>query len=115
MDQTNLFRGNVVDLLHLAIFFEALQQDVRAKHIVPRKDVRVVKTQIHVRVGGEVEYGVDVVLLQTPDDIVRNRHVAVEEVEVSQLSRLQQARIVGRAARFEFVKGHDVAVSLVFG
>jgi hypothetical protein len=55
MNQTNLFRGNVVKSLHLAILLEALQQDVRAKHIVPRKDVRVAKTKIHVRVGGEME------------------------------------------------------------
>jgi hypothetical protein len=62
-----------------------------------------------------MEGDVDVVLLQTPDHIARNCHVAVEEVEVSQLSRLQQARIVERAAIVEFVKEHDVAVSLVFG
>jgi len=114
MHQTNLVGGNVVKPLNLAVLLDAFQQDVRAEHIVLRKVVRVAKTQIHMRVRSEVEYGVDVVLLQTLDHVARDCHVPVEEAEIAQLSRLKHARIVERAAIVELVKGHDVVVSLIF-
>jgi hypothetical protein len=114
MDQTHLVRGNLVIPLDLAILLDALQQDVCADHIVHCEFVRVAKAQIHVGVRSEVEDGVDVVLLQTPDHVDSHGHIAVEEVEVSQLLRLQQARIVERAAIVEFVEGNDVVMSLIF-
>lgn len=94
MEQTNLVGGNMVKSLDLAILLDAFQQDVRAEHIVLRKVVRVAKTQIDMRVRGEVEHSVDVVLLQTLDHVAWDCNVAVEEAEVAQLSRSQHARIV---------------------
>lgn len=93
-DQTNLVRGDVIKSPDLAIRFDALQQDVRAAHIVHRKDVRVAETQIDMRVRSEVEHGVDVVFLQTLNHVGRYRHVAMEEAEVTQLPRLQHTCIV---------------------
>jgi hypothetical protein len=113
-DPTNLISGNVVIPLDLGILLDALQQDVRADDIVHGEFVRVAKAQVDVGVGGEVEDGVDVVFLQTFDHVGGDGHISVEEVEVSQLLRLQQARIVERAAIVEFVKGYNVVVSLVF-
>jgi hypothetical protein len=111
---TNLVGGNVVIPLDLAILLDALQQDVRANDIVHGEFVRVSKAQVDVRVGGEVEDGVDVVLLQTFDHVGGDGNIAVEEVEVAQLLRLQQAGIVERAAVVEFVETDDVVVALVF-
>jgi len=114
MDQTHLVRGNLVIPLDLAILLDALQQDVGADDIVHGEFVRVSKAQVDVRVGGEVEDGVDVVLLQTFDHVGGDGNIAVEEVEVAQLLRLQQAGIVERAAVVEFVETDDVVVALVF-
>jgi hypothetical protein len=105
----------VVIPLDLAILLDTLEQDVRADHVVHGKFVRVAKAQVHMRVGGEMEHGVDVVLLQAFDHVGSDGDIAVEEVEVARLLRLQQACIVERAAIVEFVEGHhDVVVSLVF-
>ena len=113
MDQTtNLVRGNVVIPLDLAILLNALQQDMGADHIVHGEFVRVAKAQVHVRVRSKVEDSVDVVLLQAFDHVGGDGHVAVEEVEVARLLRLQQARIVERAAIVEFVKADDVVKTL---
>jgi hypothetical protein len=114
IQMTNLVGGNVVIPLDLAILLDALQQDVRANDIVHGEFVRVSKAQVDVRVGGEVEDGVDVVLLQTFDHVGGDGNIAVEEVEVAQLLRLQQAGIVERAAVVEFVETDDVVVALVF-
>ena len=92
--------------LDLAVLLDTLEQDVRADHIVHGEFVRIDKAQVHVRVGSEMEHGVDVVLLQAFDHVGSDGGIAVEEVEVSRLLRLQQACIVERAAIVEFVEGH---------
>lgn len=88
--------GDVVEALDLAILLDALEQHMRAEHIVLREDVGVAETQIHVCMRREVEDSVNVVLLQAFDHITWNSDIAVEEAEVR--FRLQHTRIVQRAA-----------------
>jgi len=72
----------VVEALDLAILLDALEQDMRAEHIVLREDVGVAETQVHVCVRREVEDGVNIVLLQAFDHVAWNCDIAVEEAEI---------------------------------
>jgi hypothetical protein len=102
----------VVEALDLAILLDALEQHMRAKHIVLRENVGVAETQIHVRMRSKVEDGIDVVFLQAPDHVAWYGDIAVEEAEIR--LRLQHARIVQRAAIVELVERHNVVVVGVF-
>lgn len=90
------------------ILLDTLEQDVCAKHIVFGKRVRVTKTQIHMRVGREVEDGIDAVISEALQHVTWSRHIAVEEAEIR--LRLQHASIVQRAAVIQLVEGYDVVM-----
>jgi hypothetical protein len=96
----------VVEALDLAILLDALEQHMRAEHIILREDVGVAETQVYMCVRRKVEDGVDVVLLQAFDHVARYSDIAVKEAEVR--FRLQHSGIVQRAAIVQLVKGNNV-------
>jgi hypothetical protein len=96
----------VVEALDLAILLDALEQHMRAEHIIFREDVGVAETQVYMCVRRKVEDGVDVVLLQAFDHVARYSDIAVKEAEVR--FRLQHSGIVQRAAIVQLVKGNNV-------
>jgi hypothetical protein len=102
----------VVEALDLPILLDALEQHVRAKHIVLREEVGVAETQVHVCMRREVEDGINIVLLQAFDHVARYGDIAVKEAEVR--LRLQHARIVQRAAVVELVEGNNVVCVGIF-
>lgn len=110
--QAYLICGNVVKALDLAILLDALEQHMRAEHIVLREDVGVAETQIHVCMRREVENRVNVVLLQAFYHVARYGNIAVKEAEIR--LRLQHASIIQRAAIVELVKGNNVVSVGIF-
>lgn len=70
----------------------ALQHDVGAVHIGMGKDVRVAEAQINMRLGGEVEDGVDFVTLHAVKHLRGVRYVPMVEAEVALV--VQDPRVV---------------------
>lgn len=98
----------MVESLETTILLDTLEQDVRAKDVVFGEGIRVTKTQIHMRVGREVEDGVDAVIPEALQHVAWPCYIAVEEAEI--WLRLQHARIVQRAAVIQLVEGYDVVM-----
>jgi hypothetical protein len=105
-ERAYLVCGDVVEALDLAILLDALEQHMRAEHVILRENVRVAETQVYVRMRGEVEDRINIVLLQAFDHITGYGDIAVKEAEI--WLRLQHARIVQRAAIVELVEGNNV-------
>lgn len=91
----------------------ALQQYMRSEHIILGERVRIAKRQVHVRLRGQMEDGVDVVLSQTAQHIGRLGDVSVEEFEIG--PGFEHARVVERTAVVELVEADDVVGGRVFG
>jgi len=96
----------VVESLDPPELLDALEQHMRPQHIVLGEVVRVAEAQVNVCMRRKVEDCIDIMLLQTSQDIVRLRYIAVEEVEVR--LALQHAGIVQTAAIVELVERDDV-------
>lgn len=105
-ERVYLVCGDMIEALDLAILLDALEQHMRAEHIVLREDVGVAEAQVHVCMRREMENRVDVVLLQAFYHVARYGNIAMKEAEIR--LRLQHARIVQRAAIVELVERHDV-------
>lgn len=96
----------MIEALDLAILLDALEQDVRAEHIILCENIGVAETQVHVCMRSKVKDRVNIVLLQAFDHVAWNCDIAVEEVEI--WLRLQHARIVQRATVVELVERNNV-------
>jgi hypothetical protein len=81
-ERAYLVCGDVVESLNLAILLDALEQHMRAKHIVLREDVGVAEAQIHMGMRSKVKDDVNIVLLQTPDHVSWYGYVAMKKAEV---------------------------------
>lgn len=111
-ERAYLVCGDVVEALDLAILLDALEQHMRAEHIVLREDVGVAEAQVHVCMRRQVENGVNIVLLQAFDHVARYGNIAVEEAEIR--LRLQHASIIQRATIVELVERNDVVCVGIF-
>lgn len=86
--------------------FGTLQQHVCAVDIRVCEVVRVAKAQVDVRLGGKVEYGVDIVSLQAVDHLGRVGDVALVKGKVALV--IEHPCVVERGAVVQLVKRHDV-------
>ena len=85
-----------------------LKQHVRAVDVCICEFVRVAKAEVDVRLGSEVENGIDSVLSQYTLDIRWRCYIALLECKVCLF--VEDSGVVERCAVVEFVKGNDIVV-----
>eukprot|EP00754_Rhynchopus_humris_P042602 Rhum_TRINITY_DN265_c0_g2::Rhum_TRINITY_DN265_c0_g2_i1::g.934::m.934 len=95
--------GDVDELLQLAVHLRALEQVVRAQHVGLGEVHGVAEGVVDVRLGGEVDQGVDVVALQQVHHEVGARDVALDERVVARQLLLRHVLLVRTVV-------HDVQV-----
>jgi hypothetical protein len=90
------------------MFSRSLQKDMCPIHICVRELVRVAEAEINVRLCGEVEDGIDVVLAQDTLDICRRGNVTMLKSEVR--SVVEDARVVQARTVVELIERDDIVV-----
>eukprot|EP00672_Neobodo_designis_P023679 CAMPEP_0174835330 /NCGR_PEP_ID=MMETSP1114-20130205/5351_1 /TAXON_ID=312471 /ORGANISM="Neobodo designis, Strain CCAP 1951/1" /LENGTH=389 /DNA_ID=CAMNT_0016069277 /DNA_START=84 /DNA_END=1251 /DNA_ORIENTATION=+ len=105
----NLVGRHVDELLDLVVHARALEQVVRAEHVVLCEGHRVAEGVVDVRLRGEVDDGVDVVGLEQVHHEVRVANVAAHEGVVRRVGDLDGA-LVGAVVHLVKVKDVHVRV-----
>ena len=101
----HLVSGDVDEALDAALL-RALEHHVGTIDVGVGEAVRVTETQVDVRLGGEVEDGVNLVSLHAVDDLERVGDVSMVESEVVLV--VERAGVVEGGAVVELVEGDDV-------
>lgn len=103
----------MIEALDGADLYRAVEQDMRSEYVVLREVEGVSEAQVNVRLGSEMEDGVDVEFAKALQDIGRLCHITVKEVEV--WPPFEHPRVVPRAAVVQLIeRDHIVRMRVLF-